>query len=185
MLTFTSGLSLQPPRRHLSPFTVYSPAMPRSRNFDQLHCKKRLATFPSPAGMSFTKLSLGGKNGDGNVANLFLRCIFSLFAWSLRSLSAIAESEIRLRWVLTEVYILSVKTHLILFLYFPEGDLVLHIFYSHNDKFVTTPLFRLISKQNGAQFPLGKIWFMFKGNPLTIPINFRTCIAALVKDRVN
>jgi hypothetical protein len=28
----------------------------------QLHCKKELAIFPSPAGMSLTKLSLGGKN---------------------------------------------------------------------------------------------------------------------------
>jgi hypothetical protein len=27
-----------------------------------VHCKKRLATFPSPAGMSLTKISLGGKN---------------------------------------------------------------------------------------------------------------------------
>jgi hypothetical protein len=27
-----------------------------------LHCKKRLAIFLSPAGMSLTKLSLGGKN---------------------------------------------------------------------------------------------------------------------------
>jgi hypothetical protein len=27
-----------------------------------LHCKKELAVFPSPAGMSLTKLSLGGKN---------------------------------------------------------------------------------------------------------------------------
>jgi hypothetical protein len=27
-----------------------------------LHCKKMLAIFPSPAGMSLTKLSLGGKN---------------------------------------------------------------------------------------------------------------------------
>ncbi len=27
-----------------------------------LHCKKRLAVFPSPAGMSLTKLSLGGNN---------------------------------------------------------------------------------------------------------------------------
>ncbi len=31
-----------------------------------MNLKKRLATFPSPAGMSLTKLSL-----DGNVANLF------------------------------------------------------------------------------------------------------------------
>jgi hypothetical protein len=28
----------------------------------QVHCKKRLATFPSPAWMSFTKFSLGGNN---------------------------------------------------------------------------------------------------------------------------
>ncbi len=27
-----------------------------------VHCKKRLADFPSPAGMSLTKLSLGGNN---------------------------------------------------------------------------------------------------------------------------
>jgi hypothetical protein len=27
----------------------------------ELHCKKELAIFPSPAGMSLTKLSLGGK----------------------------------------------------------------------------------------------------------------------------
>jgi hypothetical protein len=27
-----------------------------------IHCEKRLATFPSPAGMSLTKLSLGGNN---------------------------------------------------------------------------------------------------------------------------
>ncbi len=28
----------------------------------RVHCKKSLGTFPSPAGMSLTKLSLGGKN---------------------------------------------------------------------------------------------------------------------------
>jgi hypothetical protein len=28
----------------------------------KLHCKKRLADFPSPAEMSLTKLSLGGNN---------------------------------------------------------------------------------------------------------------------------
>jgi hypothetical protein len=27
-----------------------------------LHCKKRVAIFPSPAGMSLTKLSLAGNN---------------------------------------------------------------------------------------------------------------------------
>ncbi len=59
-----------------------------------LHCKKRLAIFPSPAGMSLTKLSLGGNNdviyklfppresfvsdipaGDGKTANPFLQCV--------------------------------------------------------------------------------------------------------------
>ncbi len=29
---------------------------------NKLHCKKRLAVFPSPAGMSLTKLSLDGEN---------------------------------------------------------------------------------------------------------------------------
>jgi hypothetical protein len=29
-----------------------------------LHCKKKLAIFPSPAGMSLNKLSLGGKTAD-------------------------------------------------------------------------------------------------------------------------
>jgi hypothetical protein len=28
---------------------------------NKLHCKKELAIFPSPAGMSLSKLSLGGK----------------------------------------------------------------------------------------------------------------------------
>ena len=50
-----------------------------------LHCKKILAIFASPAGMSLTKLSLAGNNliisgqeefgyiqaGDGKIANLF------------------------------------------------------------------------------------------------------------------
>jgi hypothetical protein len=29
---------------------------------DKVHCKKRLSIFPSPAGMSLTKLSMGGNN---------------------------------------------------------------------------------------------------------------------------
>jgi len=29
--------------------------------FSTIHCKKELVIFPSPAGMSLTKLSLGGK----------------------------------------------------------------------------------------------------------------------------
>ncbi len=32
------------------------------QRFWQLHCKKRLAIFPSPAGMSLTKISLAGNN---------------------------------------------------------------------------------------------------------------------------
>jgi hypothetical protein len=54
---------------------------------EQLHCKKRLAVFPSPAGVSLTKLSLAGNNlfparetlvsdipaGDGENDN-FLQC---------------------------------------------------------------------------------------------------------------
>jgi hypothetical protein len=39
-----------------------------------LHCKKNLETFQSPAGMSLTKLS-DIPAGEGNVANLFLRCM--------------------------------------------------------------------------------------------------------------
>ncbi len=50
-----------------------------------LHCKKRLANFQSPAGMSLTKLSVAGNNlpgrvllvttaGDGKIANLLLQC---------------------------------------------------------------------------------------------------------------
>ncbi len=61
-----------------------------------LHCKKSFSIFPSLAGMSLTKLSLGGNNdviyklfppreslvsdipaGDGNIEKLFLQCIGS------------------------------------------------------------------------------------------------------------
>ncbi len=58
----------------------------------QVHCKKRFAIFPSPAGMSLIELSLDGNNliipaqgefvhlnpipsGDGKIVNLFLQCI--------------------------------------------------------------------------------------------------------------
>jgi hypothetical protein len=57
-----------------------------SRKISKLKCdemktytvKKRLAVFPSPTGMSLTKLSLAGNKlsditaGDGKTANLFL-----------------------------------------------------------------------------------------------------------------
>jgi hypothetical protein len=57
---------------------------------ETIHCKKGLAVFPSPAGMSLTKLSLAGNNsifpgqgefvtdipaGDVKTTNLFLQCI--------------------------------------------------------------------------------------------------------------
>ncbi len=60
-----------------------------SREDAVAHCKKKLAVFPTPAGMSLIKLSLGGKNliisvqgelvsdipaGDGKTANHFLKC---------------------------------------------------------------------------------------------------------------
>ncbi len=32
------------------------------QDIEAIHCKKRLAVFPSPAGMSLTKLSLAGDN---------------------------------------------------------------------------------------------------------------------------
>jgi hypothetical protein len=46
-------------------------------HFVMIHCKKRLAIFPSSAGMSLTKLYLAGNNliipgtEDGKIANLF------------------------------------------------------------------------------------------------------------------
>jgi hypothetical protein len=52
-----------------------------------LHCKKRLPIFPSPAGMSPTKLSLAGNireslvsdipAGDGKIGNLFYSIVVS------------------------------------------------------------------------------------------------------------
>jgi hypothetical protein len=64
--------------------------------------KKRFVIFPSPAGMSLTKLSLGGNNdvvyklfppreslvsdipaGDGKIVNLFLQCnkVICIYFW--------------------------------------------------------------------------------------------------------
>jgi hypothetical protein len=85
------------------------PQLPHSKSsifsLSTIHCKKSLATFPSPAGMSLTKLSLGVilqnspwvgiiklfqpreslvsdiPAGDENGANLFLRC--SLIVYKL------------------------------------------------------------------------------------------------------
>jgi hypothetical protein len=47
-----------------------------------LHCKKRLAIFLRPAGVSLTKqLSLTGNN-YGKIANLFLQCMFDFSQFS-------------------------------------------------------------------------------------------------------
>jgi hypothetical protein len=57
-----------------------------------IHYKKRLAIFPSPAGMSLTKLSLAGiikLAGDGKIANLFLQCM--RLRWA--GLGSIRQSE--------------------------------------------------------------------------------------------
>jgi hypothetical protein len=66
----------------------------------RLHCKKRLASFPSPAGMSLTKRSLAGNNliistareclacaipaEDGIIANIFLQCRKPLYRGQMK-----------------------------------------------------------------------------------------------------
>ncbi len=66
--------------------------------FYNLHCKKNFSIFPSPAGVSLTKLSLGGNNlymtslfppreslvsdipaGNGNIEKLFLQCVYCIY----------------------------------------------------------------------------------------------------------
>jgi hypothetical protein len=74
---------------HLLCCRIRSPAVPAR----PLHFKKRLAIFPSLAGMSLIKLSLAGNNklfpaieslvsdipaSDGKIANLFLQCMYVL-----------------------------------------------------------------------------------------------------------
>jgi hypothetical protein len=72
----------------------------------QLHCKKRFANFPSPAGMSLTKLFLDGNNfpsrerlvndipaGDGKIVNLFFSVLQQSPYFSL-SLSSICGADI-------------------------------------------------------------------------------------------
>jgi hypothetical protein len=66
--------------REMSEVAIILPGM--VSGLSELHCKKSLAVFPSPAGMSHTKLSLDGTNlnislvsdipaGDGKTANIF------------------------------------------------------------------------------------------------------------------
>jgi hypothetical protein len=71
-----------------------------------LHCKKRFVIFPSPAGMSLTKLSLGGNNdviyklfppreslvsdippGVGKIVNLFYSVFSSVYISSYQQIS--------------------------------------------------------------------------------------------------
>ncbi len=91
-----------------------------------IHCKKRFVIFPSPAGVSLTKLSVAGNDlvipgqgefgdipaGDGKMTNLFLQCIYTsmwpqkwcqLYAGgrspvNLRRLESLGNGNI-LRWV--------------------------------------------------------------------------------------
>jgi hypothetical protein len=50
-------------------------AMEELGKLECIHCKKRLAIFLSPAGMSQTRHSLAG---NGKIAYLFLQCSFVL-----------------------------------------------------------------------------------------------------------
>jgi hypothetical protein len=60
-----------------------------------LHCKKRLAIFPSPAGMSQTKLFLAANNlaGEGKIANLF----YNVNSTSANSLDVLLVSPCQLK----------------------------------------------------------------------------------------
>jgi len=83
---------------------------------ERIHCNERLAFFPSPAGMSLTKLSLGGNNlymtslfppreslgsdipaGDGNIEKSFLRCRPPF--WSRIYLAKLAYPAILSWWI--------------------------------------------------------------------------------------
>jgi hypothetical protein len=45
-----------------TPFPPSECVLPLTKGWGVLHCKKRIAAFPSPAGMSLTKLSLARNN---------------------------------------------------------------------------------------------------------------------------
>jgi hypothetical protein len=71
-------------------FCVPTAAVINNSTWRRIHCQKRLAIFPTSAGMSLTKLSLAGSNfkvftareslfsdipaGDGKIYNLILQC---------------------------------------------------------------------------------------------------------------
>ncbi len=64
--------------------------------YDMLHCKKRLAIFPSPAGISLTKLSLAGNNipGQGKFGNLFLQCsVYTQYLDKHKKLPSLAKKS--------------------------------------------------------------------------------------------
>ncbi len=81
-------------------------------SYRHIHCKKRLAIFPSPAGMSLTKLSLAGNNliipaqggfgkwNHGKIDNLFLQCIMGIAALPLWS-SPIDSPIVEEFWTMT------------------------------------------------------------------------------------
>jgi hypothetical protein len=67
-------------------FSIPQASLKKKRK-SSVHCKKRFVIFPSPAGMSLTKLSLAGNNWqslvsdipaeDGKTANSF----FTVWVW--------------------------------------------------------------------------------------------------------
>jgi hypothetical protein len=72
-------------------------------DFAPLHRKKRSATFPSPAGMSLTKLFPPRKKlvcdipaEDGNVANLFTKKVKNLMRFSLFNHYFVMQEEMSL-----------------------------------------------------------------------------------------
>jgi hypothetical protein len=92
-----------------------NPLVPSSNKAKQNHwiifatLKKKLAVFPSPAGMSFTKLSLVGKSlkflaresldsdipaGDGKIANLFYSVISTTIQQWRHTVSQLKETKL-------------------------------------------------------------------------------------------
>jgi hypothetical protein len=55
--------------REMSEIAIIHPGM--VSGLSELHCKKSLAVFPPPAGMSLTKLSLDGNNLNIPIAGKF------------------------------------------------------------------------------------------------------------------
>ncbi len=105
-----------------------------NRLYCRIHLKKRFTSFPSPAGMSLTKLPLGRNNsvmtslfppreslvvtsaaGDGKLTNLFLRCMNpDMYKWTL--LEGVYWSH------LFSLYTVCILAGIFKFLWSPEID---------------------------------------------------------------